>query len=255
MKSIGKLLLMILLVPVGCAFLFAVLYVVFVGLTIPQLPAWAQPQAEQWMMDIPQDSDFVPGVDVAFGQPVTIPANSSIPWIGYSDPSNSSIYGVPLGMPNGKKPLLGCPFGRNPGYTMNGGIHNGADWPIPSGTPVQTVMAGKVVYAGFEASGGAWGGLVVIENGDYQVWYGHMEQVNVVAGQIVNHGDIVGLSDNLGNSTGPHLHLGVKMKGTDANGNDQPATGGGYWINPMQFIDPSLYMIGYCSGYPVTPVP
>jgi len=77
----------------------------------------------------------------------------------------------------------------------------------------------------------------------------------VFAGQIVNHGDIVGLSDNLGNSTGPHLHLGVKMKGTDQNGNDQPATGGGYWINPMQFIDLGLYTIGYCSGYPVTPVP
>jgi murein DD-endopeptidase MepM/ murein hydrolase activator NlpD len=253
MKSLSKLVVMVMLVPMGCAFLFVALYIVFVGLTIPQLPSWAHSKAEQWMMDIPQDSDFIPGVDVAFGQQATIPANTSIPWIGYSDSTNSGIDGVPLVMPSGKKPMLGCPFGRNLGYTMNGGIHNGADWPIPSGTPVQTVMAGKVAYASFDAAGGAWGGLVVIENGDYQVWYGHMEQVNVAAGQIVDYGDIVGFSDNLGNSTGPHLHLGVKMKGTGANGKVQSATGGGYWINPMQFIDPSLYIIGTCSGYPVTP--
>ena len=60
MKSFGRLMLGVMLVPVFCGLLFAIVYLVLVGLTIPQLPAWAQPGVEAWMMDIPQDSDYYP---------------------------------------------------------------------------------------------------------------------------------------------------------------------------------------------------
>jgi murein DD-endopeptidase MepM/ murein hydrolase activator NlpD len=65
-----------------------------------------------------------------------------------------------------------------------------------------------------------------------------MEQINVVQGQIIERGTVVGLSDNLGNSTGPHLHLGVKKGGDGSSG---------YWIDPMQFISPDLYNVGGCG--------
>jgi murein DD-endopeptidase MepM/ murein hydrolase activator NlpD len=120
---------------------------------------------------------------------------------------------------------------------MNGGIHNGADWPVNDGTQVHTILGGEVAWADFTApdAGGQWGGLVVIENGAYQVWYAHMQEIFVTKGQIVQWGDVVGLSDNLGNSTGPHLHLGVKRKSDQC------------WISPLNFIDPDLYIVGGCG--------
>ena len=38
MKSFGRLMLGVMLVPVFCGLLFAIVYLVLVGLTIPQLP-------------------------------------------------------------------------------------------------------------------------------------------------------------------------------------------------------------------------
>jgi murein DD-endopeptidase MepM/ murein hydrolase activator NlpD len=225
--------------PFVAVLIFVTLYVITVNKVVENLPPWAQTPGYEWMMGIPQNSDFHPGDDVSFGNTGPIAAGPAyVPWDGYSDLATASIYGVPLVMPAGKKPLLGCPFGRNPGYTMNGGIHNGADFPIPTGTPVQAIMGGKVVYAGFNLVGGAWGGLVVVENSEYQTWYAHMEQINVIQGQIIERGTVVGLSDNLGNSTGPHLHLGVKKGGDGSSG---------YWIDPMQFISPDLYNVGGCG--------
>ena len=42
-----------------CSIGFIVMYVVIVGLTIPQLPEWAQKGVEEWMLDIPQFSEHV----------------------------------------------------------------------------------------------------------------------------------------------------------------------------------------------------
>src|SRR5512139_4100735 len=42
-----------------CSFAFIVMYVVIVGLTIPQLPGWAQQGVEEWMLDIPQFSEHI----------------------------------------------------------------------------------------------------------------------------------------------------------------------------------------------------
>jgi hypothetical protein len=42
-----------------CSMAFIVMYVVLVGLTIPQLPGWAQQGVEEWMLDIPQFSEHI----------------------------------------------------------------------------------------------------------------------------------------------------------------------------------------------------
>src|SRR5574339_99531 len=43
----------------ACSFAFIVMYVVIVGLTIPQLPDWAQQGVEEWMLDIPQFTEYI----------------------------------------------------------------------------------------------------------------------------------------------------------------------------------------------------
>lgn len=93
--------------------------------------------------------------------------------------------------------------------------HNGLDMGIPVGTPVQTTMDGKVVYAGWNNEG--YGNLVIVENGPYRTYYAHLSEIPVRIGDAVTAGSTIGLSGNTGNSTGPHLHYEVRyqMKNID----------------------------------------
>jgi murein DD-endopeptidase MepM/ murein hydrolase activator NlpD len=209
-----------------------------------------QTQAYEWMMDIPQNSDYISDAVAGSGVgsygnygPVVAGA-SNVPWEDYSDPATANITGTPVR--NKPVPDVNCIFGMQPGYSMTPtGFHPGVDWPVPEGSPVYTIMGGEVIFADFNASPlevekppesnyapaswlgktvSEWGGLVVVQNGNFQVWYAHMEILKVSVGQIVNSGDVVGLSDSLGNSSGPHVHLGVKMKSGDTY----------EWVDPLK---------------------
>jgi murein DD-endopeptidase MepM/ murein hydrolase activator NlpD len=94
-----------------------------------------------------------------------------------------------------------------------GRLHAGIDIAAPMRTPEYTVMDGVVLEAG-PASG--YGNAVYIQhdNGDVTV-YGHMEEILVEAGQVVRAGDTIALLGNRGRSTGPHLHLEVRVGGLD----------------------------------------
>ncbi len=220
--------------PFLCGAAFAVAYVLIVAMTIPQLPAWAQPGVYQWIMDIPQDTEYGIGDgDGSGGTDPTVPG--IVGWDDYSGP-DGDIYGLPLVGPVyhwgylNDKPILGCVF-----HDSNYSSHTGDDFPVDAGTPVHTTMGGKVIWA---SSNGPWGNLVVVQNGPYQVWFAHQSVIQVSVGDIVNHGDVVGLSGNTGNSTGAHVHYGIKFK-TDA--------GSIVWVNPHDFFTDDLYIKTGCS--------
>jgi len=90
--------------------------------------------------------------------------------------------------------------------------HNGIDFGVVVGTPVETTMSGKVTYAGWNNQG--YGNLVIVENGDYKTYYAHLSSIPVSVGDTVNAGATIGLSGNTGNSTGPHLHYEVRQNNT-----------------------------------------
>lgn len=78
------------------------------------------------------------------------------------------------------------------------------------GDAVVAIDAGVIVYAGWNDWG--YGNLVVVDHGDtatgsWQSLYAHLNSVNVVCGQNVGQGELIGLLGSTGNSTGPHLHL------------------------------------------------
>jgi murein DD-endopeptidase MepM/ murein hydrolase activator NlpD len=85
------------------------------------------------------------------------------------------------------------------------------DFGIPVGTDVQATMDGKVVYAGWNTEG--YGNLVIVENGPYRTFFAHLSQIPVNVGDQIRKGDVVGLSGNTGNSTGPHVHYEVRLNG------------------------------------------
>jgi murein DD-endopeptidase MepM/ murein hydrolase activator NlpD len=86
--------------------------------------------------------------------------------------------------------------------------HNGLDFGIVVGTPIETTMDGKVVYAGWNDQG--YGNLVIVENGPYRTYYAHLSSIPVAVGDTVTAGTTIGLSGNTGNSTGPHLHYEIR---------------------------------------------
>ena len=111
---------------------------------------------------------------------------------------------------------LMSPFGgRTDPFSGEGAIHTGVDLSAPQGTPVHAAADGIVVHA--EWSGG-YGRLVVIDHGNgIQTYYGHLSRFEVVAGQEIRRGDLVGRSGSSGRVTSPHLHYEVRMKGTPVN--------------------------------------
>lgn len=107
-------------------------------------------------------------------------------------------------------------FGENPAsykpYGLKG--HEGVDWSMEEGTPVQTMAGGVVENVG---SGGAYGNYVSVRHPDGNLsYYAHLSDPYVGQGDLVNYGTVVGESGNTGNSTGPHLHASIRPDGSTA---------------------------------------
>ncbi len=78
-----------------------------------------------------------------------------------------------------------------------------------AGNPIFAADHGVVVYAGWNDYG--YGEMIVVDHGSgWQTLYAHLNQINVVCGQEVYQGDIIGLMGSTGKSTGPHLHFEMR---------------------------------------------
>jgi len=97
-------------------------------------------------------------------------------------------------------------------------MHQGVDYAVPSGTPVDALNRGTVLLARslfFE------GNCVVIDHGQGLLsLYMHLSKLEVKDGDSVAKGQEIGLSGGTGRATGPHLHVAVRWQGIYVN----PAT-------------------------------
>ena len=86
--------------------------------------------------------------------------------------------------------------------------HLGIDYAAPSGTPVQTIGDGRVIFAG--PRGGA-GNLIEIQHSNgYTTYYMHLSRVLVHSGERVEQGERIGLVGMTGLATGPHLDFRIQ---------------------------------------------
>jgi murein DD-endopeptidase MepM/ murein hydrolase activator NlpD len=93
--------------------------------------------------------------------------------------------------------------------------HLGTDYAAPTGTPVQAVAAGKVLYAGRLGGDGI---MVRLRHANgYQTYYLHLSRLFVRAGQPVRQGQRIGLVGASGLATGPHLDFRVRRAGSFVN--------------------------------------
>ena len=122
-------------------------------------------------------------------------------------------------------------------------IHTGIDLPAPRGAEVLAAGPGTVVWAGIGLySGSRYNlndpyGLAVAIRHDFGykgqplfTVYAHMEEVDVIIGQWVNSGDIVGNVGDTGMTTGPHLHFEVRLGENDFWKTLNPEL----WLSPPQ---------------------
>ena len=93
--------------------------------------------------------------------------------------------------------------------------HTGLDIAASTGTPIKVIADGTVTCASYQ---GSYGKLVKIDHGNgLETWYGHTSKMYVSVGQKVTAGDVIALVGSTGNSTGPHLHLEIRINGEHVN--------------------------------------
>ena len=122
-------------------------------------------------------------------------------------------------------------FGGHPEWYAKFGLpgHNGIDYAVPVGTPVFAAHDGVIEVPPVDPDG--YGIYVVLRLGNLYTLYAHLSKLyGFETGIGVREGYTLGYSGNTGNSTGPHLHFGLRLTKKDYQ--SQPYRG---WLDPWPF--------------------
>ena len=95
------------------------------------------------------------------------------------------------------------------------GIDIGATTPGVSGDAIYAAASGTVTLATYSSSAGNWI-WIYHGNGLYTV-YMHCSALLVSVGDTVSQGQTIARMGSTGNSTGAHLHFGVRLNGSYVN--------------------------------------
>ncbi|MDQ4123459.1 MAG: M23 family metallopeptidase [Acidobacteriota bacterium] len=177
-------------------------------------PALASEKGEGGPEDAEIDTFNAPTSDVLYSKiralEETLRDRASIP----------SIYPL-VGKINNEFGWRSNPFG--------GGVehHSGMDIDGNRGDLVIAPAEGVVVKTGWQ---GGYGNMIEISHGNnLTTRYGHLSQIGVEIGQVVNRGQEIGRVGSTGRSTGPHLHYEVRQ-------DDQP-------IDPRGYLPPEPVIV------------
>jgi len=97
-----------------------------------------------------------------------------------------------------------------PGSGCNGYYYGGIDYGCPVGTKIYAAASGKLVTTSFDSTG--YGNYVKIDHDGFTTIYAHLNYIPQLASKITV-GEVIGFSGSTGNSTGPHLHFELRIKG------------------------------------------
>ncbi|RME46424.1 MAG: M23 family metallopeptidase, partial [Caldilineae bacterium] len=152
---------------------FIGLFMLIAMMTIPQMP-FGQDLAWQWVFGTLKANPCTP---------IALPVAGEIT-AGFDDPDYLDT------------------FGRR---------HTGIDIAVPEGTKAVATIEGKVTFAGWNDEG--YGNLVIVENGNYTTYFAHLSEIDVEVGQTVSKGQVIALTGDTGDTTGPHIHYEVRYNG------------------------------------------
>jgi murein DD-endopeptidase MepM/ murein hydrolase activator NlpD len=163
----------------------------------------------------------------ALTPPQTIP-------LGPASPASPAVTPAPLTLPQ-PQANAAVPGGRFPwpvrgrvlasyGNTPGGGHNDGINIAAPRGTPVRSIDAGTVAYAGNEVKG--YGNIVLIKHANGWISaYAHLDDVTVKPGDTITSGEVIAKVGDSGGVAEPQLHFELRR-------GKQP-------VDPKEFLAPS----------------
>ncbi|HDQ34774.1 MAG TPA: M23 family metallopeptidase, partial [Chloroflexi bacterium] len=120
---------------------------------------------------------------------------------------------------------------------MTGG-HNGVDLRVrrdpPETSPIVAALSGSVTQVAYDQTGYGYHLRVTSygpQDEEITLLYAHLSRIDVSMGTLVTAGDVLGMAGSTGFSTGPHLHLGMRIANVSL-----PALN--HWLNPRPYLDP-----------------
>ena len=123
----------------------------------------------------------------------------------------STINGVYIAI----QPISGIITSRFGDTSGRSRTHSGLDIAASTGTPIKACSDGVVKFSGYN---GSYGNVVIVDCGNgVETYYAHCSKLYVNAGDEIKIGDVLGAVGSTGNSTGPHLHLEIRVNGTSIN--------------------------------------
>ena len=122
---------------------------------------------------------------------------------------------IPSGYPTDRKKITSSFGMRKHPVTKINSFHKGVDIRAKSGEPIYATADGFISHSEFsELSGNR---IVIVHNFGFETRYGHLKEMLVTPGEMVNKGDLVGFSGNTGRSAAPHLHYEIRYLGKAIN--------------------------------------
>jgi murein DD-endopeptidase MepM/ murein hydrolase activator NlpD len=104
---------------------------------------------------------------------------------------------------------------RSDPLSGEGGFHAGVDLAANIGTPVHAAADGIVAVAQYA---NRYGKAILIDHGNgMTTLYAHLSSFEVIPGEEVRRGQLIGHSGATGRVSGPHLHFEVRQGGNPVN--------------------------------------
>ena len=123
----------------------------------------------------------------------------------------STLQNMPVGAPYNGPISSGYGYRTNPFGGHSGEFHPGVDFKGQVGDEIYATGDGIVERCDWY---GGYGNAVLIKHScGLETLFGHMTRVNVVQGQQVKAGDLIGFLGTTGRSTGPHVHYEIRKDG------------------------------------------
>jgi len=170
---------------------------------------------KKYNTELPEFTSVEDVVNDLYQKPVVVvtPKTTQTGTDSYRKGVNTSDQKVEIGI-SFIRPISGTITSRF-GYRSSG-LHTGLDIAAPTGTSIKAAASGTVTYSGTGTTG--YGNYIVISHGNgIQTYYAHCSALYVTAGEYVEQGQVIAAVGSTGNSTGPHLHLEIRVDGTCQN--------------------------------------